>query len=146
MKPFAQSTVRLGLFASLALLLIALAGCRTRVLAPPPAKAYNLKFVQCASASINVNPNTGTDPEDEMVFVCAGNAVDWKAPGGGEFSIDFATESPFTSGTKRLDSQHGAVPPQAIVAIPKGQRVKVFKYKLTVGQTSFDPYVIIMGG
>ena len=130
-------------------------GCREKTEAPrPPATSNNLKFVRCKPAGtteIVVNLNTGTEADDEVVFVCAGAAVVWKAADAGTlpFHILF-TDSPFKSGKTTVDSSSGATSAEDTKPLPAKRRAVVYKYRLLFGPdvnhptAEFDPHVIPM--
>jgi len=124
-------------------------GCRTLKFLVTGSKPHdhNLNYVACDNTIVQVNGNTGTAYEDELVFLCKGQTITWSAPSGtGSFTVDFGAESPFDTGQISIPSQNGTIGPLSVVGPPPGRRAKAFKYRLTVGGTPFDPHVIIMGG
>lgn len=130
-------------------------GCREKAEEPrSPATSNNLKFVRCKSlgtTEIVVNQNTGTADEDEIVFVCAGADVVWKAADANTppFHVVF-TDSPFKSGKTTVDSSGGATSAESAKPLPPKRRAVVYKYRLMFGAdvnhptAEFDPHVIPM--
>src|SRR5579864_521699 len=108
---------------------------------------HNLHFVQCGTASIEVNPKTKTgttNSADEMVFLCDGTtqSLTWTPPDTTTgFTVDFGTDSPFPNTTY---TSHGkSIGPLNLKGrILNGQYAKAFKYTLTIdGATQpFDPH------
>ncbi len=133
----------------------ALLGCREKAAMPPaPATSNNLKFVRCkpvGTTEIVVNQNTGTQADDEAVFVCAGTPVAWKAADANTppFHVVFA-DSPFQSKKTILDSSAGATSAEDTKPLPANRRAVVYKYRLLFGPdvnhptAEFDPHVIPM--
>ena len=130
-------------------------GCREKVAETrPPATSNNLKFVRCklmGATEIVVNQNTGTEADDEVVFVCAGAAVVWKAADANTapFHVVFS-ESPFNNGHTTVDSSGGATSAETTKPLPPKRRAVVYKYRLLFGPdvnhptAEFDPHVIPM--
>ena len=136
--------------------------------APRPAKANNLKYVDCYKhishnagvVEITVNPLDGMAQLDEFVAVCTGERVHWKASAAADsqgnrvrsFEIKFAKgEWPFQSAQQSLvPAGEGPTPDQQPVDVPEGVRRKAYKYTIVVTLTNkatitLDPYVIPMG-
>ena len=75
---------------------------------PETKTSNNLKFVQCDPNGINV-PVTkpgNVPPEDEVIFVCAGNPVEWFTDDDFKFAVDFDPSSTdlLGSGKTHFDS------------------------------------------
>ncbi|MBZ5703392.1 MAG: hypothetical protein LAN84_16285 [Acidobacteriia bacterium] len=173
MKRYASIPAALPCAALLLASLVFLAACKMpeRAAAPPaprPAKANNLKFVDCyrhisgnaGVVEIAVNPLDGIAQVDEFVAVCAGERVHWKASAAADaqgnrvrsFEIKFASgEWPFQSAQQALvPAGEAATPDQEPVKVPDGVRHKAYKYTIVVTLTNkatitLDPYVIPMG-
>src|SRR5258708_29994302 len=106
-------------FAAIVLLVAALLFIFARNLVVPsgglPVASNNLKFVQCKKKQSNyagfteiaVNSVVAIDQVDEVVFVCAGENLHWKAGDTGvrSFAIEILDpSSPFQSGHLKLSS------------------------------------------
>ncbi len=153
-------------FAAIVLLVAALLFIFARNLVVPsgglPVASNNLKFVQCKKKQSNyagfteiaVNSVVAIDQVDEVVFVCAGENLHWKAGDTGvrSFAIEILDpSSPFQSGHLKLSSNpQGQTDDEIVKGPPSGQRTKAFKYKIVVTKTDnstieLDPQIIPMG-
>ncbi len=136
--------------------------------APRPAKANNLKYVDCnrhisgsaGTVEIAVHSAAGIALEDDMVFVCAGERVHWKAaadtdPQGNtvqSFTVTFpGNQWPFKPPQQVFTaSGQASTPDQEVADLPPNSRPTPFKYKIVVTKSNgdtftIDPHVIPMG-
>lgn len=160
---------------SLGFSLLLFAGCRK---APPPvsgpapvqapSKANNLRYVDCNKhiqhnpspippVVIAVDPDTGLDPQDEVIFVCTGEPVIWKVRAGAEsrvrsFKIEFQNQVWPFSGTPVTLQGSGQTPTAEKVdaGLTLDHHLKPYKYLIEVTRRdntkiTFDPVYIPMG-
>ena len=174
MKRDANTLAALPFAALLLACVVFFAACKKeeRAVAPPPAprpaKANNLKYVDCnrhisgsaGTVEIAVHPVAGIAFEDDMVFVCAGERVHWKAAGDTDpqgntvqsFTITFPDKQwPFKAPQQVFTASGLApTPDQEVADLPPNSRPTPFKYKIVVTQSNgdtftIDPHVIPMG-
>ena len=173
MNRFANSLAALPFAALLLACVVFLAACKKaeQAVIPPaprPAKANNLKYVDCYKhisgsagiVEIAVHPAVGIALEDDMVFVCAGERVHWKAaaetdPQGNtvqSFTITFpGNQWPFKPPQQVFTASGQApTPDQDVADLPPNSRPTPFKYKIVVTKSNgdtftIDPHVIPMG-
>jgi hypothetical protein len=174
MKRYANPLAALPFAALLLACVVLLAACKKEeqaVMPPPvprPAKANNLKYVDCnrhiagsaGTVEIAVHPAAGIALEDDMVFVCAGERVHWKAaadtdPQGNtvqSFTITFpGNQWPFKPPQQVFTAGgQASTPDQEVADLPANSRPTPFKYKIVVTKSNgdtftIDPHVIPMG-
>jgi len=124
-------------------------------------KTNNLRNVDCnkhnpnypGETEILVDATNGIAYEDEVIFVCKGEMVHWKAGTGVQtMEVSFLNnEWPFKPPFEAKlsgDAQH-PTPNREVNGLPPNQRAKVYKYKIHVvtgsGVIDLDPHVIPMG-
>lgn len=123
----------------------------------------NLRNVDCRKhdldypgvTTINVNAADGISADDEAIFVCSGEKLQWVA-GTGVKSIEIffpkAKEWPFKDKfVKKLagDDQHPTAN-QVVNDLPADHRMKAYKYRIHIVTTAnvkidLDPHVIPVG-
>jgi hypothetical protein len=127
-------------------------------------KTNNLRNVQCQKyqpnysgrTRIEVNSTNGISPEDEIVFVCAGEKVFWEAAkGSGIKSIEVRflnNEWPFKQAfePKLYGEGQVATPDREVGDLPSNYRAKTFKYQIHIvtgtGVIDLDPHIVHGGG
>jgi hypothetical protein len=127
-------------------------------------KTNNLRNVQCQKyqpnysgrTRIEVNSTNGISPEDEIVFVCAGEKVFWEAAkGSGIKSIEVSflnNEWPFKQvfEPKLYGQGPGPTPDREVGDLPVNFRAKTFKYQIHIvtstGVIDLDPHIVHGGG
>jgi hypothetical protein len=127
-------------------------------------KTNNLRNVQCQKyqpnysgrTRIEVNATNGISPEDEIVFVCAGEKVHWEAAkGSGIKSIEVSflnNEWPFKQPFEPKLTGEGqeATPDREVGDLPANFRAKTFKYQIHIvtptGTIDLDPHIVHGGG
>jgi hypothetical protein len=127
-------------------------------------KTNNLRNVECQKyqpnysgrTRIEVNATNGISPEDELVFVCAGEKVRWEAAkGSGIQSIEVRflnNEWPFKQAfePKLYGQGEEATPDREVGELPPNFRAKTFKYQIHIvtstGVIDLDPHIVHGGG
>ncbi len=125
-------------------------------------KSNNLRHVDCARHSsgysgpttIAVNSTDGIALEDELIFVCTGETLVWKAGSGvNTITVTFpGSTGPFTQPVES-NGLHGdassPTPVREVAGLLPNTRANAFKYQITVvtsGATiNLDPHIIRMG-
>jgi hypothetical protein len=122
----------------------------------------NLQHVDCRKhdadytgvTTISVDGTDGIAPDDEAIFVCTGEKLQWMAGTGVKtMEISFATtEWPFRERYTAKLAGDGAHPTasQSVSDLPSGHRIRVYKYTIHVVTSDnrsidLDPHVIPMG-
>ena len=128
-RPLSESAVLLG---AILMSLIALTGCGGH-------QYRKVKFPY--HVIVTVDPQMGVIKEHQVVYLLEGGTIEWKAPKGEKFSVEFDPKNcPFES-CPVVDNAS----PQS----PKGKHfefLSLFKYTITVDGKSFDPHVVGGGG
>lgn len=117
-----------GYVVGLVVVTLGCSGCTQRV-------AFDGK-PYCGDKTVKAIPSApGADPE--AVYVCEGDTVTWDPNGTSSFQVDFKKDSPFEDNGKHFDN-----------GSPKSKKtkkhdvLKVYEYKMTVNNQSYDPQVI----
>lgn len=143
-------------------LVIVLSGCENLIKPAKVSKANNLHDVDCKKHDANypgqteilVNAESGIAPEDEVIFVCKGEQLHWKAGAGVQalevsfLNNEWPFKQPFEA--KLSGNSKDPTPDREVGVLPANFRAKTYKYKIHVvtgsGVIDLDPHIIPMGG
>jgi hypothetical protein len=119
---------------ALALILVVGAGGCTKGPAGFVEKPY------CGDKTVNVNTNTGADPQ--AVYVCDNDTVTWiPNPSTVSFLVEFKKDSPFNDGNKKFANGNSKSD-----HTKHHDKIKVYEYRITVNGQLFDDPQVIGGG